>query len=85
MSCHIKTRAWFIKADMTIFTNANEGGQKAFELLKDCLAQGKKTFGLATGGTPETLYQEMVKSDLDFSDCVSVNLDEYVGLGYLFN
>lgn len=62
-------------------TNANEGGQKAFELLKDCLAQGKKTFGLATGGTPETLYQEMVKSDLDFSDCVSVNLDEYVGLG----
>ena len=23
----------------------------------------------------------MVKSDLDFSDCVSVNLDEYVGLG----
>lgn len=62
-------------------TTANEGGKQAFELLKNSLAQGKKTFGLATGGTPESLYQEMIHSDLDFSDCVSVNLDEYVGLG----
>ncbi|MGZ7226974.1 glucosamine-6-phosphate deaminase, partial [Streptococcus pyogenes] len=25
-------------------------------------------------------YQEIVKSDLDFSDMISINLDEYVGL-----
>lgn len=42
---------------------------------------GAKVLGLATGSTPETLYKEMTSSDLDFSDMVSVNLDEYVGLG----
>lgn len=60
--------------------NAVEGGQQAFELLKQAFLAGKKTYGLATGGTPETLYQVMVHSDLDFSDCISINLDEYVGL-----
>ncbi|MGI6155329.1 MAG: glucosamine-6-phosphate deaminase [Enterococcus lemanii] len=60
--------------------NAEEGGKKAFELIKESLANGAKVFGLATGSTPETLYKELVASDLDFSDCVSVNLDEYVGL-----
>lgn len=60
--------------------NAEEGGKKAFELIKEGLANGAKVFGLATGSTPETLYKELVASDLDFSDCVSVNLDEYVGL-----
>lgn len=58
-----------------------EGGKKAFELIKESMAEGNvKTLGLATGSTPETLYQEMVKSDLDFTNMNSVNLDEYVGL-----
>jgi len=35
---------------------------------------------LATGSTPVTTYQEIVNSDLDFSNCTSVNLDEYVGI-----
>lgn len=60
--------------------NAEEGGKKAFELIKEGLANGATVFGLATGSTPETLYKEMTASDLDFSNCVSVNLDEYVGL-----
>ncbi|MHC5269425.1 glucosamine-6-phosphate deaminase [Enterococcus sp. LJL98] len=60
--------------------NAEEGGKKAFELIKEGMTHGAKVFGLATGSTPETLYQEMVKSDLDFTDCISVNLDEYIGL-----
>ena len=29
---------------------------------------------------PVTTYKEIVNSDLDFSDCTSVNLDEYVGI-----
>lgn len=37
-------------------------------------------FGLATGGTPEGLYQWLRASDLDFRKAVAVNLDEYVGL-----
>lgn len=60
--------------------NAEEGSLKAFELLKESLAQGAAVFGLATGGTPEKLYKYIVESDLDFSDCISINLDEYVGL-----
>lgn len=61
--------------------DAQEGGKKAFELIKDGMANGAKVLGLATGSTPETLYQEMTGSELDFSDMTSVNLDEYVGLG----
>ena len=60
--------------------DAAEGGKKAFELIQEGLNDGAKVFGLATGSTPETLYKEMVDSDLDFTECTSVNLDEYVGL-----
>ncbi|MBO0440383.1 glucosamine-6-phosphate deaminase [Candidatus Enterococcus ikei] len=61
--------------------NAEEGGKKAFELIKEGMNNGAKVLGLATGSTPETLYKEMTTSDLDFTDMTSVNLDEYVGLG----
>ncbi|MFW7432588.1 glucosamine-6-phosphate deaminase [Vagococcus carniphilus] len=58
-----------------------EGGKKAFEIIKEEMATGNvKTLGLATGSTPETLYKELVASDLDFTNMNSVNLDEYVGL-----
>ena len=60
--------------------DANEGGKKAFEIIKDGMENGVKVLALATGSTPETLYKEMTTSDLDFSDMTSVNLDEYVGL-----
>ena len=60
--------------------DAEEGGKKAFELIKEGIDNGAQVLGLATGSTPETLYQEMVKSDVDFSHCVSINLDEYIGL-----
>ncbi|MBL1228923.1 glucosamine-6-phosphate deaminase [Enterococcus sp. BWB1-3] len=61
--------------------NAEEGGKKAFELIKEGMDAGAKVLGLATGSTPETLYKEMVESNLDFSEMTSINLDEYVGLG----
>ena len=60
--------------------NQVEGGQVAFDLLKESLAAGAQTLGLATGSSPIALYQEMVESDVDFSELYSVNLDEYVGL-----
>ena len=60
--------------------NQVEGGQVAFDLLKESLAAGAQTFGLATGSSPIALYQEMVESDVDFSEFYSINLDEYVGL-----
>ena len=48
-------------------------------LKPDCV------LGLATGSTPLGIYAQLVewfdKGDLDFSEVVTVNLDEYKGLG----
>ena len=60
--------------------NQVEGAKVALELLKEKLAQGAKTLGLATGSSPIEFYKQIVASDLDFSELTSVNLDEYVGL-----
>ena len=60
--------------------NASELGKQAFKLLAEAVAGGAKTLGLATGSSPVELYQEIVASDLDFTDMTSINLDEYVGL-----
>jgi len=52
--------------------NQVEGGKVAFDLLKESLAAGAQTLGLATGSSPIALYQEMVESDVDFSELYSV-------------
>ncbi|MGX7030943.1 glucosamine-6-phosphate deaminase [Vagococcus zengguangii] len=58
-----------------------EGGKKAFEILNEEMQANRvNVLGLATGSTPITFYEEIVKSDLDFSEVTSVNLDEYIGL-----
>ncbi len=58
-----------------------EGGKKAFELIRQGIEENNaRVLGLATGSTPVTLYEEMVKSDLDCSHLIAINLDEYVGL-----
>lgn len=57
-----------------------EGGKKAFEVIQKELADGLKVIGLPTGSTPETMYKELRESDLDFTDVVAINLDEYIGL-----
>ena len=56
------------------------GGKEAFEIIKKELADGLKVIGLPTGSTPEQMYKELRESDLDFSDVVAINLDEYIGL-----
>ncbi len=63
-----------------IVKSQEEGGKVAYDILAKAVENGAKTLGLATGSSPITLYQEMVKSDLDFSDITTINLDEYVGL-----
>ena len=74
----------FEKGDslMKVITVKNqlEGAKIGFDLLKEAMDNGAKTLGLATGSTPVEFYNQVVKSDLDFSDMTSVNLDEYVGL-----
>ena len=63
-----------------VVKNQLEGGKIGLDLLKKSMANGAKTLGLATGSTPVEFYNQIVNSDLDFTDMVSVNLDEYVGL-----
>lgn len=60
--------------------NKEQGSTKAYEMIREALEEGAEVFGLATGSTPEPLYAKLVDSDVDFSNAVSVNLDEYVGL-----
>ena len=63
-----------------VVKNQLEGAKIGLDLLKESMANGAKTLGLATGSTPVEFYNQIVNSDLDFTDMVSVNLDEYVGL-----
>ncbi len=48
--------------------------------IKQITEKPDSVFGLATGGTPVGLYDELGKSGADFSNLTTVNLDEYAGL-----
>lgn len=64
-----------------VVEDKKQGGQTAYEFFKNELAKkNDAVFGLATGSTPVTTYEAIVRSNLDFSSSISVNLDEYVGL-----
>ncbi|WP_027108842.1 glucosamine-6-phosphate deaminase [Lacticigenium naphthae] len=66
--------------EVIIMKDKIQGGKKACDIVKNELDKGAGVFGLATGSSPETLYEELRKSDIDFSDSISINLDEYVGI-----
>lgn len=57
----------------------------AADLFVDHMKKNRRNvIGLATGGTPEGFYQELVKSyqsgEISFSETTTFNLDEYVGI-----
>ncbi|MBJ7688606.1 glucosamine-6-phosphate deaminase [Weissella confusa] len=56
------------------------GGRAGYEVFAEAVKNGAQVFGLATGSTPISIYDELKASDLDFSDKISINLDEYKGL-----
>ena len=63
-----------------------EMSRRAADILVPALRRKPDTvLGLATGGTPEGLYEGLIRAHrdegLDFSRVVTFNLDEYVGLG----
>ena len=66
--------------DIKIFKTAEEASKAAAEIFKDTLKTGQEVFGLATGSTPEKTYEILVESDLDFSNAIAINLDEYYGI-----
>ena len=70
---------------VVIKESAKEVGQEAARIVSNSLrANPKLVLGLATGSTPLGMYQELIAlhktNGLDFSQAVSFNLDEYLGL-----
>lgn len=63
-----------------IVKNSEAGGKKGAQVFSKALENGAKVFGLATGSTPISTYEALAASDVDFSNAISINLDEYVGL-----
>ncbi|AZP04404.1 glucosamine-6-phosphate deaminase [Jeotgalibaca ciconiae] len=66
--------------EVLVFDTIEEASAQALTIFKDAVDKGAKVFGLATGSTPEKLYELMVQSDIDFTESTSINLDEYYGL-----
>jgi glucosamine-6-phosphate deaminase len=63
-----------------IAKNSKYAGIKGYKVFANALKDGAQVFGLATGSTPLTTYKQLVHSDLDFSNALSINLDEYKGI-----
>lgn len=66
--------------------NYNDLSRKAANLISaQVIIKPDAVLGLATGSTPIGTYAQLIdwyrKGDVDFSQTVSVNLDEYMGLG----
>jgi glucosamine-6-phosphate deaminase len=71
--------------EVIIQANAKAASELAGRLVaKTITRKGNAVLGLATGGTPVALYQEMIRhhreNGLDFSQVTTFNLDEYVNL-----
>lgn len=65
--------------------NYDEMSEKAFEFIIDSVEElAQPVLGLATGSTPEGMYQQMIDSymreEVSFENTTTFNLDEYVGL-----
>jgi len=65
--------------------NHLESCERTAKIMMDIINQNDKPIlGLATGGTAEQVYEELVKlhknSNLSFKNVSTVNLDEYIGI-----
>ncbi len=71
--------------EIIIRKNPQECAQVAAKIVAKYLKEKEKpVLGLATGSTPEVMYQELISmyeaGKISFSNCTTFNLDEYVGL-----
>lgn len=71
--------------DIQIVKDYQTMSKQAAKMMKDViLAHDKPVLGLATGSTPIGTYEELIRmhkeEKLDFSNVITVNLDEYIGL-----
>ncbi|KHO62282.1 MULTISPECIES: glucosamine-6-phosphate deaminase [Thermoanaerobacter] len=68
-----------------ITVNYDEMSKKAAEIVKKQIKEKPNTvLGLATGSTPLGMYKHLIemykKGEIDFSNVITFNLDEYIGL-----
>lgn len=71
--------------EIIVCKNYDELSKKASQFIIDLIKEkSNAVLGLATGGTPEGMYAELVKAykngGISFKDVKTYNLDEYVGL-----
>lgn len=68
-----------------VFDSKKEASKKAYKILKSLINENS-TLGLATGGSPIALYEEMIADykagNFSYKNIKSYNLDEYVGISY---
>ena len=70
------------KVQLVRVQNSEEGAEYLYEQVRQLLENDElDVIGLATGSTMEPVYKKWRESDLDFSNVIAFNLDEYVGLG----
>ncbi len=70
---------------ITVCKNYEEMSNKAAEVIAEDMKKKKNyVLGLATGSTPVGTYQGLIAKnkakEIDFTDVVTFNLDEYIGL-----
>jgi len=68
-----------------ITVNYEEMSKKAAEIVKKQIKEKPNTvLGLATGSTPLGMYKHLIemykRGEIDFSNVITFNLDEYIGL-----
>lgn len=71
--------------NITVCKDYEEMSVKAAELIaNDMKKKDNFVLGLATGSTPVGTYQNLIKKnkskEIDFTDVITFNLDEYIGL-----
>lgn len=68
-----------------VFNSKKEASKEAYTILKSLINENS-TLGLATGGSPIALYEEMIADykagNFSYKNVKSYNLDEYVGISY---
>ena len=68
-----------------VFDSKKEASKEAYTILKSLINENS-TLGLATGGSPIALYEEMIADykagNFSYKNVKSYNLDEYVGISY---
>ena len=68
--------------NLIVVETPEKGAEVGYNIISDAMKANEiKVLGLATGSTPVKMYGLISKSDLDFSDVISINLDEYIGIG----